>query len=161
MVACTIDGTIIFQRSDPRVSKETLQCKVYLSLTKQEFAVEHHLRMLSSLEHQRIRFPFNHMMGMLISGKSLIFDIRYPPQNEVKTKITLQDNRTVFPSKWKANDNIRFSTDLSKYRTVLCGPEAVNTTHIVEKISEVPVLPRHVRSRLPGGKVISISLHFH
>lgn len=144
---CSINDEKIFERSDPRVSKETLQCKVYFNTTKYEFAVDHHLE--HSSERQRIRFDFNHVMGMSISGQSFTFDICQCPHFEVKTKITLENDRHVFSSKWDPNTNfLHLSTlNVSKYRVAISCHEAVEK-NLVQRCFDVPVLARALERSL-------------
>lgn len=136
---CSINEKEIFQRSDHRVSKESLQCKAHLSPRRYEFVIEY--QATNSSERRRIRFYFNHVMGMSISGKTLSADICKLPQFERKVKTRSENHREklVFQGKWDADTScFQESPPAAKYRTVICLHE--ETDNLLSKLSRVNLL---------------------
>lgn len=137
--SCSINDEVIFQRTDHRVSKEILQCKVHLTPSKYEFVSEYQAVNTTCSERRRIRFHFNHVMGMSLSGKVLSIDICNIPifERKLKTKC-----------KWDADcSSVSKSETATRWRVVIVSHE--ETEHqLLPKLSRVDVLACALKTSL-------------
>lgn len=100
VIRCTINEVDFYKRSDARVSKEVLNCKIYLNPTRYEVIVQHQVH---QSKRRRLRFNINHVMGMDVSSSSIILDLCSLPLFEIKINPSNTGDKEIWACDGDAN----------------------------------------------------------
>lgn len=69
---CTGSESTVWKRIDPRVSKEKLDAKFYMSCRNEKMSVQHHQMGNDSKSKYKIDVPFNKIMGMELTSDGML-----------------------------------------------------------------------------------------
>ena len=88
---------ISWERSDPRVSKEILKCKVLTGSASLCFSIQS--TKVEEDESKRLLIEFSHVVGLEINGDSIVMDVALTPKMEKKIH-TKPGGKTASVGKW-------------------------------------------------------------
>ena len=129
---------ISWGRSDPRVSKEILKCKVLTGPASQCFPIQS--TKVEEDESKRLIIEFSHVVGLEINGDSIVMDVALTLKMEKKIH-TKPGGKTASVGKW-VEQSLQ-AVEHKKPHTIklllTCGREP-GTTKLREMLSKVPSL---------------------
>lgn len=129
-----------WERSDPRVSKEILKCKVLTSPASQCFSIQS--TKVEDDESKRLVINFSHVVGLKISEDSIVMDVALTPKLE--KKVHAKPGEKTASGKWM--EQIVQVRDKTPHRIKLlfaCGREP-GTANLQEMLNKVPSLKRAI-----------------
>lgn len=133
---------ISWERTDPRVSKEILKCKVLTGPASQCFSIQS--TKVEEDESKRLLVEFPHVIGLEINGDSIVMDVALTPKMETKIHAK-PGSKTASGGKW-VEQSLDVVGHKKPYRIILllaCGREP-GTTKLREMLIKVPSLKRAI-----------------
>ena len=130
---------ISWERSDPRVSKELLKCKVLTSPASQCFSIQY--AKVGENETERLLIDFSHVVGLEVNKASMVMDVALMPKLE--KKVHTKPRGKTEGGKW-IEQSLQVPDDKTTRRIkllVVCEREP-GLTKLHETLNKVPSLKR-------------------
>lgn len=133
-------SSISWERSDPRVSKEILKCKVLTGPASQCFSIQS--TKVEEDESKRLLIEFSHVVGLEINGDSIVMDVASTPKME--TKVHAKPGGKAASGKW-VEQSLQVGDKKTRRIKLLfvCGREP-GTAKLQEMLNKVPSLKRAI-----------------
>jgi len=133
---------ILWERSDPRVSKEILKCKVLTGPASQCFSIQS--TKIEEDESKRLLIEFSHVVGLEINGESMVMDVALTPKMEKKIHAK-PGGKTANGGKWVEQSLQAVEHKIPhRIKLLLASGREPGKTKLREMLSKVPSLKRAI-----------------
>lgn len=143
--------SVSWERSDPRVSKEILKCKVLTSPASQCFSIQS--TKIEEDESKRLIIDFSHVVGLKINEDSIEMDVSSTPKVEKKVNAKPAVDKTA-RGKWLEQSLQVINKPPHRVKLLFAIGRGPGTAKLQDTLNEIPSLKRAIAGGLANVYVL-------